>query len=126
MKRGIVALIIFCFIIFFSCYCSYKNKIALESAKTSIEEIFNLCETGEIQNAYNKSDELKTEWKKSRFILKITFEHDAVKEIETAVIELPMLIRSNNDEKARDVCEDALSEIEYLIDGEKLVFENIF
>ncbi|MCR4564023.1 MAG: DUF4363 family protein [Clostridiales bacterium] len=126
MKRFICALIIFCLLTVFSVYCAEKNKNALESAKERIGEISSLCEKDENEAALEEAKKLEENWKKEHIILKITLEQSSFGDVEKAVISIPHLIESGKTDKAKELCVDAIFEIEYLLEGEKLSFENIF
>lgn len=126
MKRGVVALILFCFCVLFSVYCTEKSKSELNNASKKIDEIRILCEDRETEKALEKAEEFEKEWNNRHFIFKISANRSAFKEIESSVISLPILIENGKSDKAVEQCEAALTEIKYMLDGEKINFENVF
>ena len=126
MKRGVVALILFCFCVVFSLFCTEKSKFELNNANEKIDEIRLLCEDRKTEKALEKAEKFEEEWNKGHFILKISANRNALKELESSVISLPVLIKKDKTDKAVEQCEAALTEIKYLLDGEKINFENIF
>ena len=126
MKRGLCALIIFCLCIVLSVYLSAKAKDALGFAEIRINEIRLLCEDGENKKALIKAREFREEWEKKHPVLKISFEQSTVRELETAVSQIPRLIENGKTDRAIEICEDTVNEIEYLLLSEKICFENIF
>ncbi len=126
MKRGLVAMILFCICVVFSVFCTEKSRSELKNANERINEIRQLCESKDNEKALEKAENFKDEWDKGHFILKISANRNALKEIETSVILLPVLIEKGKSDKAVEQCETALTEIKYMLDGEKISFENIF
>ena len=126
MKRGVVALILFCFCVLFSVYCTEKSKSELNNASKKIDEIRILCEDRETEKALEKAEEFEKEWNRGHFILKISANRNELKELESSVISLPVLIKKDKTDKAVEQCETTLTEIEFLLDGEKINFENVF
>jgi len=126
LKRGVVALILFCFCVVFSLFCTEKSKFELNNANEKIDEIRLLCEDRKTEKALEKAEKFEEEWNKGHFILKISANRNALKELESSVISLPVLIKKDKTDKAVEQCEAALTEIKYLLDGEKINFENIF
>ncbi len=126
MKRFISAVVIFLFCAMFSVYCCEKNKKVLTNAREKIEEISVYIEKEEKQKAKDSSLILLEEWEKNRFFIETTIERSFVKEIESAFITLPRLIEKGDKDEALERCLTTLGEIDYIIDKEKLNFENVF
>ncbi|MBE6834924.1 MAG: DUF4363 family protein [Ruminococcaceae bacterium] len=126
MKRGIIAIMIFLICFTVSVYCTKKNEAVLNSTKEKINEIRLFCENSENEKAMKKANELKEEWEKDRIIIEVTLERTNTRQIETAVILLPLLLENGKTDKAVEHCYSASSEIDYILDKEKVNFENIF
>ena len=126
MKRGIAAVIIFCICLTSSVFCTYKNNKILENTRIKIDTIKEYCVSGNYNNAKEYSDILKKEWVKDRFILETTLGRSAVKNIENTVFFLPTLTNEKNADDAIKSCNDAIFEIDYLIEKEKISLKNVF
>lgn len=126
MKRSLAALVIFFICVITSVYCYENNKRTLKSAEITINEIQSLCETGDLSHALKKANDFNADWKTKHKILNITVDRSLLKEIETAISAIPYFIRNAKIDEAKKSCENAVSDIEYLLECEKLTFENIF
>ena len=126
MKRGLAALVIFIFCIDFSVFCTVKTRTALKNTGVILEEIKSCCINNECEKAADGSLRLKEEWENSRLIIETTVDRSAVKVIEDAVISLPVLLSDGKTDEAYSLCSEALGETVYLLEKERISFENVF
>ena len=126
MKRLITAIILLSVCAATSLYFSNNLKNELLSARKTVIKIKEFCVQNQQENAFDESGKLLGKWKNHTLLNTTALKRESTEEIERSINEIYVLISDGNLEKATEVCETTVAQIDYLLHAEQLDFENVF
>lgn len=126
MKRLVIALILFSTAVFIAVWSGIVFRSELNSLNDSIEHLIDVSQSSSDEILKEETSKVLSEWEKASSFLHSFVLHEGMDILEQNITSLPLLIEHSDRLTFRNKCIEAMTQIENLLNSEKISIENIF
>lgn len=126
MKRLVIALILFSAAVFIAVWSGIVFRSELNSLNDSIEHLIDVSQSSSDEILKEETSKVLSEWEKASSFLHSFVLHEGMDILEQNITSLPLLIEHSDRLTFRNKCIEAMTQIENLLNSEKISIENIF
>lgn len=126
MKRLVIALILFSAAVFIAVWSGIVFRSELNSLNDSIEHLIDVSQSSSDKLLKEETSKVLLEWEKASSFLHSFVLHEGMDILEQNITSLPLLIEHSDRLTFRNKCIEAMTQIENLLNSEKISIENIF
>lgn len=126
MKRLVIALILFSAAVFIAVWSGIVFRSELNSLNDSIEHLIDVSQSSSDEILKEETSKVLSEWGKASSFLHSFVLHEGMDILEQNITSLPLLIEHSDRLTFRNKCIEAMTQIENLLNSEKISVENIF
>lgn len=126
MKRLVIALILFSAAVFIAVWSGIVFRSELNSLNDSIEHLIDVSQSSSDEIIKEETSKVLSEWEKASSFLHSFVLHEGMDILEQNITSLPLLIEHSDRLTFRNKCIEAITQIENLLNSEKISIENIF
>ena len=126
MKRLVIALILFSAAVFIAVWSGIVFRSELDSLNDSIEHLIDVSQSSSDEILKEETSKVLSEWEKASSFLHSFVLHEGMDILEQNITSLPLLIEHSDRLTFRNKCIEAMTQIENLLNSEKISIENIF
>ena len=126
LKRVIAAVLLLCSAVGISAWAGHVFRTEMNGLLLSLNEIVDSAENDTESELTEKTERLLLQWHKSSEILHSLVMHEGMDDVEENITSLPLILEHSDREEFRSKCIEAISQIENLLNSERLKTENIF
>lgn len=126
MKRLVIALILFSAAVFIAVWSGIVFRSELNSLNDSIEHLIDVSQSSSDEILKEETSKVLSEWEKASSFLHSFVLHEGMDILEQNITSLPLLIEHSDRLTFRNKCIEAMTQIENLLNSEKISVENIF
>lgn len=126
MKRLVFALILLVSAVFISIWSGIIFRSELNSLNDSIEHLIDVSQKSSDEILEKETSKVLSEWEKASSFLHSFVLHEGMDILEQNITSLPLLIEHSDRLTFRNKCIEAITQIENLLNSEKISVENIF
>lgn len=126
MKRLVIALILLSAAVFIAVWSGIVFRSELNSLNDSIEHLIDVSQSSSDEILKEETSKVLSEWEKASSFLHSFVLHEGMDILEQNITSLPLLIEHSDRLTFRNKCIEAITQIENLLNSEKISIENIF
>lgn len=126
MKRLVIALILLSAAVFIAVWSGIVFRSELNSLNDSIEHLIDVSQSSSDEILKEETSKVLSEWEKASLFLHSFVLHEGMDILEQNITSLPLLIEHSDRLTFRNKCIEAMTQIENLLNSEKISIENIF
>lgn len=126
MKRLVIALVLLSAAVFIAVWSGIVFRSELNSLNDSIEHLIDVSQSSSDEILKEETSKVLSEWEKASSFLHSFVLHEGMDILEQNITSLPLLIEHSDRLTFRNKCIEAMTQIENLLNSEKISIENIF
>ena len=126
MKRLVIALVLLSSAVFIALWSGLIFRSDLKSLNDSIEHLIDVSQSSSDEILKEETSKVLSEWGKASSFLHSFVLHEGMDILEQNITSLPLLIEHSDRLTFRNKCIEAITQIENLLNSEKISIENIF
>ena len=126
MKRLVIALVLLSSAVFIALWSGLIFRSELNSLNDSIEHLIDVSQSSSDEILKEETSKVLSEWGKASSFLHSFVLHEGMDILEQNITSLPLLIEHSDRLTFRNKCIEAITQIENLLNSEKISIENIF
>ena len=126
MKRLVIALVLLSAAVFIAVWSGIVFRSELNSLNDSIEHLIDVSQSSSDEILKEETSKVLSEWGKASSFLHSFVLHEGMDILEQNITSLPLLIEHSDRLTFRNKCIEAITQIENLLNSEKISIENIF
>lgn len=126
MKRLVIALVLLSAAVFIAVWSGIVFRSELNSLNDSIEHLIDVSQSSSDEILKEETSKVLSEWGKASSFLHSFVLHEGMDILEQNITSLPLLIEHSDRLTFRNKCIEAMTQIENLLNSEKISIENIF
>lgn len=126
MKRLVIALVLLSAAVFIAVWSGIVFRSELDSLNDSIEHLIDVSQSSSDEILKEETSKVLSEWGKASSFLHSFVLHEGMDILEQNITSLPLLIEHSDRLTFRNKCIEAITQIENLLNSEKISIENIF
>ena len=126
MKRLVIALVLLSAAVFIALWSGLIFRSELDSLNDSIEHLIDVSQSSSDEILKEETSKVLSEWEKASSFLHSFVLHEGMDILEQNITSLPLLIEHSDRLTFRNKCIEAITQIENLLNSEKISIENIF
>lgn len=126
MKRLVVALVLLSSAVFIAVWSGLVFREKLDSLNDSIEYLVDVSQESSDDILRKETLKVLSEWEDASPFLHSFVLHEGMDILEQNITSLPLLIEHSDRLTFRNKCIDAITQIDNLLNSEKISVENIF
>jgi hypothetical protein len=126
LKRLVIALFLLSAAVFIAVWSGIVFRSELNSLNDSIEHLIDVSQSSSDEILKEETSKVLSEWEKASSFLHSFVLHEGMDILEQNITSLPLLIEHSDRLTFRNKYIEAMTQIENLLNSEKISLENIF